>query len=318
MSNDLIIYQGKNGEIAFQGDFDTETIWATQKQISDLFQIDQSVVSRHIAKVFKDKEIGKESNMQKMHIPYSDKPVTQFSLDVILSVGYRTNSKVAIDFRKWATKTLKQHLIDGYTINKTRIAHNYNQFLQVVTDLKVLLPKSGEIDADDALALVRSFASTWMSLDAYDTQAFPKTGVTQSDLVVSVDELTAALQQLRRDLIEKQEATALFGTEKTPRSIDGIVGNVFQTFAGQDVYPTVEEKAAHLLYFMVKNHPFNDGNKRSGALAFVWFLKKYKVLPLGLSPEALTTLTLLVAESDPSEMKKIIGLVLLLLRRDAP
>src|SRR3989344_9310158 len=136
----MVIYQAKSGAIELRGDFTRETIWATQAQIVGLFGVDQSVVSRHIRNMFKDGEIEEKSNMQKMHNANSDKPVTLYSLDVILGVGYRTNSRVAIQFRQWATKTLREHIIKGYTLNKSRIAKNYAQFMSVVDDIKKLLP----------------------------------------------------------------------------------------------------------------------------------------------------------------------------------
>ena len=136
LKNNIVVYQAKSGAIELRGDFSKETIWATQAQIVDLFGVDQSVVSRHIRNTFKDGEIGEKSNMQKMHNANSDKPITLYSLDVILGVGYRTNSKVAIEFRKWATKTLRTYIVDGFAINKNRIAKNYAQFLGVVEDIK--------------------------------------------------------------------------------------------------------------------------------------------------------------------------------------
>ncbi len=145
MKKEIIIYQGNNGEISLKGDFSKETIWASQAQIVDLYGVDQSVVSRHIKNIFKDGEIEKKSNMQKMHIANSDKSVVFYSLDVILAVGYRTNSKVAIDFRKWATKTLREHIVKGYTLNKKRLTKNYDEFLQAVETVKKLLPAGGQV-----------------------------------------------------------------------------------------------------------------------------------------------------------------------------
>ena len=160
------IYQAKNGAIELRGDFTHETIWATQAQIVELFEVDQSVVSRHIRNIFKDGEIEQKSNMQKMHNANSDKPITLYSLDVILGVGYRTNSKVAIEFRKWATKTLS-YIVDGFAINKNRIAKNYKQFLDSVDSFKRLLPSESSINPGDAIELTSIFADTWLSLDAY-------------------------------------------------------------------------------------------------------------------------------------------------------
>jgi len=145
ITNQMIIYQAKNGAIELREDIKAETVWASQQQIVDLFEVDQSVVSRHISNVFKDKEIDKKSNMQKMHIAKSDKPIILYSLDVILSVGYRTNSKVAIAFRKWATKTLKQHLIQGYTIDRKKVLKNYKKFMEAVSDVKALLPEKDKM-----------------------------------------------------------------------------------------------------------------------------------------------------------------------------
>jgi len=310
----IIVYQAKTGAIELKEDVSAETMWATQAQIVKLFDVDQSVVSRHINNIFQDGEVDKKSNMQKMHIANSDKPVTLYSLDVILAVGYRANSSRAIQFRQWATKTLRSHIVDGYTINKKRLAKNYNAFLKVVEQVKALLPSGGAVDAVSAMELVKMFASTWLSLDAYDKAKLPKSGATKRQVEFTAEELTQALQKLKQELMARGEATSLFGSERGGQSVAGIVGNVFQTFDGQDLYPTVEEKAAHLLYFMVKNHPYADGNKRSGAFAFVWFLKQARLLnPARLTAEALTALTLFVAESDPKDKGRMVGLVLLLL-----
>ena len=250
-----------------------------------------------------------------MHIANSDKAVAFYSLDVILSVGYRANSARAIQFRKWATKTLHSHIVDGYTINKKRLAKNYNSFLKAVEQVRTLLPSGGTVGATDALELIKMFADTWFSLDAYDKENFPKKGATKREFKISSKELTEALSDLRENLIKNNQASNIFGTTRPQQSLDGILGNVLQSFGGKDLYPTLEEKAAHLLYFTVKNHPFIDGNKRSGAFAFVWFLKKAGLLnPLRMNPEALTSLTLLVAESNPKEKDRMIGLILLILK----
>jgi len=315
MKKEVIIYQSKSGKIEFRGELKKDTIWGTQKQIAELFNISQPVVSRHINNIFKDKEIDKKSNMQKMHIAFSDKPVTFYSLDMILSVGYRTNSKVAINFRKWATKTLRQHLLEGWTINKSQLLKNYNKFQKAIEDIKTLLPKDKPIPTQEALELIRVFASTWFSLEAYDKESFPEKGWTKKQVFFTAEDLKSSLEELKKELVFKKQATDLFGQEKTKGAVSGIVGNIFQTFGGQDLYPTIEEKSAHLLYFMVKNHPFTDGNKRSGAFSFVWFLRKAGKLPSSLSPEALTALTLLVAESNPKDKDKMIGLILLILKK---
>jgi len=314
---EILIYQDKSGAIEFKGDFKKETIWASQAQIVELFGVDQSVASRHIRNIFKDGEVDQKSNMQKMHIANSDKPVAFYSLDVILSVGYRTNSKVAIEFRKWATKTLRSHIVDGYTINKKRLIKNYDVFLRAVEDVKKLLPAGGQVKTEDALELIKMFASTWLSLDAYDKETLPKTGATKKQVKITADHISGALTELKEELIIKKEASDLFGMERIRGAMAGIMGNVSQAFGGNDLYPTLEEKAAHLLYFVVKNHPFVDGNRRSGAFAFVWFLREVRLLDVSrITPEAMTALTLLVAESKPREKERMIGLVLMLLKKN--
>ena len=312
---EIAIYQARNGQIEFRGDFSQDTIWGTQKQIAEVFNIDRSVATRHINKIMQDGEVDRKSNVQKMHIANSDKPVNFYSLDVILAVGYRTNSSKAIAFRRWANNALRQHLLKGYTINKKRVVEHYDAFMEAVSNIKTSLPKNNQIQTQDVLELVEAFANTWFSLDAYDTRKFPESGATKKDVVFTGDELTEALRELKLKLIDQKQATELFGQERNKEAMHGIVGNVFQSFGGQELYPTVEEKAAHLLYFTVKNHPFTDGNKRSGAFAFVWFLRKTGILPTTLTPEALTTLTLLVAESNAQDKDKIIGLILLLLQK---
>ncbi|MCZ0931945.1 MAG: virulence protein RhuM/Fic/DOC family protein [Oligoflexia bacterium] len=316
MKKGILIYQSKNGKIEFQWGLKREDIWTTQAQISKLFKISQPVVSRHINNIFKDKEADKKSNMQKMHIANSDKPISFYSLAVILSVGYRANSKLAVEFREWTTKVLKQHLLEGWTINKKQLLQNYQKFQKTVEDIKTLLPTDQSVPAQSALELISVFASTWFSLEAYDKENFPTKGWTKKQVSFTAEELKQSLDKLKKELIAKKQATDLFGQKKIKSAVSGIVGNVFQTFGGQDLYPTIEEKSAHLLYFMVKNHPFTDGNKRSGAFAFIWFLKKAGRLSAGLSPSALTALTLLVAESNPKDKDKMIGVVLLLLERN--
>jgi death-on-curing family protein len=294
-------------------DFDKETFWATQKDLSFIYEKDQSVISRHINNIFKDKELNKKGNMQKMHIANSDKLVEFYSLDIILAVGYRVNSFRAINFRKWATKILKQHIITGFTINLNRLKQNNKDFLKAVEDIKVLAKDNSQVKTDDILELIKSFSYTWFSLDKYDKNSFPKTGI-KKKISITGEELSKNLFKLKKELMNKGEASNMFAQEKNPGNLEGIIGNIFQAVFGQDVYNTIEEKAAHLLYFIIKNHPFNDGNKRSGAFSFIWFLNKAKFnFRDRINPESLATLTILIAESNPKDKEKMIGIILLLL-----
>lgn len=312
---EVVIYQAKSGAIELKGDFSRETIWATQAQLVNLFQVDQSVASRHIKNIFSDGEVDIKSNMQKMHIANSDKPVTFYSLDVILSVGYRVNSKIAIEFRKWATTILRSHITQGYTIDRKRVAQNYEEFMKAVADVQQLLPDGFALDPKAVLDLIKEFASTWMSLDAYDRESLVAIGVSKKAVKLTAKDLLLAIASLRAELISKGEATDIFAHERSDGNIEGIVGNVMQSFGGTAMYATVEEKAAHLLYFMVKNHPFTDGNKRSGAFAFVWFLRKTKAKHArNINPAALTALTLLIAESKPEKKEQMVALVTQMLK----
>ncbi len=310
----LLIYQSRSGAIEFRGDWKKETIWATQAQIVELFGVDQSVISRHIRNVFEDGEIEKKSNMQKMHIAKSDKPVVLYSLDVILSVGYRTNSKVAIEFRKWATKTLREYITKGYAINKKRVVRNYQNFMEAVARVRSLLPSHATVDAKDILELISLFADTWVSLHAYDKKEFPIKKTTKKKIIVTARMLMSGVALLKNNLIQKGETTDFFGTERERGSVEGIIGNIMQSFGGNEVYASIEEKAAHLLYFMVKNHPFVDGNKRIGAYTFIWFLRTAGILNISrITPEALTALTLFIAESNSKNKEDMVRLIVMVI-----
>lgn len=313
-----VIYQAKNGAITLKQDASSDMLWASQHQIADIFEIERSVVTKHIRNILKDKELNKKSVCAKLaHTAEDGKTysVQFYSLDVILAVGYRTNSKKAIAFRQWATKTLKEHIQKGYTLNRHRIKNNYDEFLKAVSDIKTIAVGAA-VDNISVLELVTLFADTWFSLDAYDRDTLTIKGATKKKAALTANKLAQALAELKQNLISKNEATELFGKERTPDSIAGIVGNVMQSFGGTDLYASIEEKAAHLLYFIIKNHPFVDGNKRSGAYAFVWFLRQAKILDTTrITPPALTALTLLIAESAPAEKEKLIGLVCRILKK---
>ncbi|OGT47779.1 MAG: death-on-curing protein [Gammaproteobacteria bacterium RIFCSPHIGHO2_12_FULL_41_15] len=318
-ASNTIVYQSKNGAIALKTDAEQETIWLTQEQMTTLFDVQKAAISKHLKNIFVSEELQEKAVVSILETTAKDNKVYKikhFNLDAVLSVGYRVNSKKATHFRQWATKTLKAHIQQGYTINRQRIKSNYDNFLQAVADVKTLLGSGTSIDNDTVLELVTLFADTWVSLDAYDKDQLNITGATKKKVVLTTNELTSALHELKASLVVKGEATNLFGKERVQDAVASIIGNVMQSFAEEDVYPTVEEKAAHLLYFIVKNHPFVDGNKRSGAYAFIWFLKYTKLLDVTcITPPALTALTLLIAESAPGDKNKMIGLVCAILKK---
>jgi prophage maintenance system killer protein len=321
-SSEVIIYQNKEGSISFRGDFEKETIWATQAQIAVAFSVDIRTVNEHLRNIYKTNELEEKATIRNFRIVQKEgvrtvsREVLHYNLDAIISVGYRVNSKTATQFRQWATKTLRQHIVRGFTINSERIGQNYAAFMKAVQQVQAVLPAGEVMDGKEVLELVKLFADTWFSLDAYDKELLTPTKVSKKKVQLTAIELVDSLTVLKRELLKKGEATENFAQPRTAQSLEGIVGNVMQSFGGQAVYPTVESKAAHLLYFIIKNHPFIDGNKRSGAYAFVWFLRKARVLDMKrLSPTALTALTLLIAESNPADKEKVTALVAMLIAK---
>jgi len=324
----LAIYQAQNGAIELNFDEKEQTIWANKKHISEIFGIDRSVVSRHIKNIFKDDELDRTVVCAKfaqttehgaIKGKTQSKEVEFYNLDIILAIGYRTNSAKAIEFRKWATKTLKEHITKGYTINRNLLKQKEELYLQVLEDIKNLSSKNSLISNTQIIDLIKNFSSTWFNLESYDTQNLPSKGQNESSVNMDFKALSKQLyievEILKQELVSKKEATNLFAQEKTKGSLEGILGNILQSVFGQDAYKTIEEKAAHLLYFIVKNHPFNDGNKRTGAFSFIWFLQKANFdFSEMINPQTLTSLTLLIAESNPKDKDKMVGLVLLLLR----
>jgi len=324
IKKEVAIYQSESGAIEISVDSNKETLLLTQQQVAQLFDVNKPAISKHVKNIFASAELEKESTVSILETVQMEgdrqviRKIEYYNLDLVLSIGYRVNSIKATMFRRWATKTLKEHIVKGYSVNKERIALNYKLFLKAIEDVKALLPESGKTDTANILELVSIFADTWFSLNAYDAEELPKTGITKNQVEITANELKNALQELKKELIAKNEATDLFSMERQENNIESIVGNVFQSFGGEYVYPTVEEKAANLLYFFIKNHPFIDGNKRSGAFVFIWFLQKAGLLNMErLNPNVLTAVTLLIAESNPRDKGRMIGLILLILRGKA-
>lgn len=319
MEKELAIFQTKDGAIELKLDNNKKTIWGSLNQIAAVFGVKKAAISKHLKNIYRDAELKKEATVSILETVQKEgkrnvkRKIEYYNLDAIISVGYRVNSKQATKFRIWATQTLKQHITQGYTINQKVLEKNKQQFLKTLKDLKILTQNTNLLEVKDVLSLIESFSNTFFTLEKYDKNKFPESGEI-SEITTTAKDLQQDLQVLKQELIKKGEATELFGQEKRQGSLEGIFGNVFQSVFGKDAYPSIEEKAAHLLYFIVKNHPFNDGNKRSGAFAFVWLLQKANInFAKKISPETLTTLTILIATSEPSEKEKMIGLIHLLL-----
>jgi AraC-like DNA-binding protein len=263
----MVIYQAKNGAIELRGDLSHETVWATQKQIADVFGVNVRTINEHLKNIFKTEELNEDSVIRKFRITAADGKTydTQhYNLDAIISVGYRVNSKTATEFRKWATKTLREHITKGYTINRKRIASNYDEFMKSVEGIQSLLPEHVTFDPKDVLELIKEFAGTWVSLDAYDKETLEIKGTSKKSVRLTSEQLLEAIGTLRTELMQKGEATDIFAQERASGSIEGIVGNVMQSFGGKPMYGTVEEKAAHLVVLHGQESPIHRRQQTLG------------------------------------------------------
>ncbi len=321
---EIVIYRGPKGLVKLRAQYERETMWATQAEIAALFGVDRSVITKHLKNIFASGELVEKSNVQKMHIAHSDKPVSLYSLDVMLSVGYRVNSKQATAFRIWATETLRDYLLHGYALNRKALAESkYNTlkdlektigFIQSVAARKFL--EQDEIAS--LLSVIRDYAGSFALLNEFDSGEVPLARGRARLREFPYEEVLSAIVALKSDLAKRGEAGDLFGIERDD-GLRSIIGNVHQTFGGRPLYPSVEERAAHLLYFAIKDHPLVDGNKRTGALLFILFLRKHGTLmrksgERKINDNALTALALLIAASDPKEKEQIIALVTQLIK----
>jgi death-on-curing family protein len=320
------IYQTKDKqtqvevEVRFEGD----TVWLTQEQLTQLFGRDRTVITKHINNVFKEGELDKKSNVQKMHIAKSDKPVTIYSLDVIISVGYRVKSKRGTQFRQWATQRLKDHLVQGYTLNEKRLQQVAQNMQQLEQAVKLIQQSgdSGELSTTEAkglLDIITKYTQSFILLNQFDSNNLPDNKLNENiTYEIEYNEAVKAIAELKKQLIKKKEASRLFGNERD-QGFESLLNSVIQTFGGEYLYKSIEEQAAHLLYFVIKNHPFTDGNKRIGAFLFVWFLEKNrhrfkKTGEVKINDNALVALALLVAQSNPGDKQIMIKLVINLIR----
>lgn len=314
----LVIYQTKDGEIKIDVHLREETVWLTQQQIATLFNRDRTVITKHINKILENGELDSTVCANFAHTALDGKvyDTKYYNLDMIISVGYRVNSKVGIEFRKWATKILKDYLIQGYSINHDKVVQDKLEKLKQTIDiLSVTLVKNNLITdiGKEVLDLIKAYSKTWDILVKYDGDKITKPinlNLTSKNLL-SYKEAKAAILRLKQDLgqYEDAEISNLFGLERE-ECLKGILGNINQTFAGEILYNSVQEKAAHLLYFVIKDHPFSDGNKRIGSLLFLLYLTKANIELRNLGANAMTSLALLVAESAPIQKELMINLIM--------
>jgi len=310
------IYQTSDGLVQVEVQFDHDTAWLTQAQMARLFGRDQSVVSRHIRNAFNDMEVSEKGNMQKMHTADSDKPVAIYDLDVIISVGYRIKSTQGVQFRRWATQRLKEYLVQGYSLDWRRFDQNAAELQQALALIQKTA-RSPELTTESGRGLVdivSRYTQSFLWLQRYDEGLLQEPSGHPGGNLPTVQEARAALEQLKARLMARGEASELFARDRG-EGLAAILGNLQQSVFGEPAYPTIESKAAHLLYFMVKNHPFTDGNKRSGAFLFVDFLHRNNSLldergNFRINDTGLAALTLLVAESAAEQKEVLIRLVM--------
>ena len=325
METKIVIYEDVNGEIKLDVSLENDTLWLSQKQLEVLFDRDKSVISRHIKNIFKDEELDKNSVVAKNATTATDGKIYQveyYNLDMIISLGYRVNSKRATSFRVWATKILKDYIINGYSINNKRLQQKGLKELNETISLLKDTISNAQIELNEAkglLDVILNYSRTWTLLQGYDEDSLKIDFVSkEAKFILDSDEAKNYIAQLKNELIKKGEATELFGREKAGE-FEGILRNIYQTFGGVDLLESVEEKAANLLYYIIKGHPFNDGNKRIGAFMFILFLSKNNMLyksngELKINDNALVALSLMTAKSDPKQKDTIINLIVNILQ----
>ena len=307
MKNSIEIYKGKDNQTQIEVKFENESVWLTQAQLTQLFERDRTVITKHINNVFKEQELDEKSNVQKMHIANSDKPVAYYSLDVIISVGYRVKSHRGTQFRQWATQRLKDYLVKGYVVNEQKLKASQEQLNSLKQSIKLLenVVAKKELSSDETkglLKVVSEYAQALDLLDQYDHQRL-QIPTTKKEKLQKLA-YKEAIEQIHL-WRAKQKAGKLFGNEKD-QSFKSSLETIYQTYNGVDLYPSIIEKAANLLYFVVKNHSFSDGNKRIAAGLFVFFLDKNRKLYNSdgskiIADNALVALTIMIAESKTEE-----------------
>lgn len=307
--NELVIFETEDSVIKLTVPIEDETVWLTQAQMTELFERDVSTISRHITNIFSTNEVDKKSNLHFLQIANSDKPVAYYSLDVIISVGYRVKSQRGIEFRQWANRVLKQYIINGYAINEKRL-----QALEKTVDIQTrMLANTLELEEKDVLCAVNEYTDALLLLDQYDHQALVKPAGQVPIYRITYEECVSMVKRMRDTF-----NTDVFGVEKEAGKVRGIIAAIYQSAFGEDAYPSIEEKAANLLYFMIKDHPYADGCKRIAASLFLEFLDRNNALFVNqrkkISDGALVAITLMIAESKPDEKDVMVTLVMNLLK----
>ncbi len=299
--NEIVFFETEDTWIRLPVAVENETVWLSANQMAVLFDRDETTIRKHIHQVFAEGEVDKSNNTQKMRVDGVKQPVSFYTLDVIISVGYRVKSKRGVEFRRWANSVLKQYVWKGYAVNEERIK-------QLGEVIRIMRRTETEFDSKQVLSVVETYSSALELLDAYDHQSMTRPKGNRATYVLSYEECMEVIQSMRFG-----KESDLFGKEKDD-SFKGSIGNIYQSFGGIEIYETLEEKAANLLYFVTKNHSFFDGNKRIAATMFLYFLDKNDALFVDgqkkIADAALVALTIMIAESRPEEKEIMISVVM--------
>ena len=298
---DIVLFETKDKSVSLSVEVNGETVWLSANQMSLLFERDEKTIRKHINNVFNENEVEKEYNTQKMRVVGVTQLVPFYSLDVIISVGYRVKSQRGVEFRRWANSVLKQYILQGYAINQRRI-------LQLGEVIRIMKRTENELDSKQILSVIERYNNALDLLDAYDHQTMKRPKGNETTYVITYEECVDVIQSMRFG-----DESDLFGKEKDD-SFKGSIGNIYQSFDGSDVYKSLEEKAAHLLYFVTKNHSFYDGNKRIAATMFLYFLDKNDALfykgQKRIEDATLVALTIMIAESRAEEKEMMVSVVM--------
>lgn len=300
-TNEIVLFETEDRNIVLPVNVEKDTVWLSANQMAILFERDEKTIRKHVNNVFSEEEVNRDNNTQKMRVDGVKQSVPFYSLDVIISVGYRVKSKRGVEFRKWANSVLKQYILQGYAVNNSRIS-------QLGEVIQIMKRTENALDSKQVLTVIEKYSEALELLDSYDHQNMTRPKGNTSTYELTYEECREVIANMRFG-----DESDLFGKEKDD-SFKGSIGNIYQSFGGRDVYPTLEEKAAHLLYFVTKNHSFFDGNKRIAATMFLYFLDKNGVLfPNGkklIDDHTLVALTIMIAESKPEEMEMMITVIM--------
>lgn len=320
LNDKIVIYRTADGQTSIDVKLEDETVWLSANQMANLFDRDEKTIRKHINNVFSEGELEKENNTHFLRVDGVKQPVAFYSLDVIISVGYRVKSQRGIQFRIWANKVLKEYLVKGYVVNKVLTEQRYTELKQLVTVLGRTVKAQEALTSEDALNLVEVVSDYTYALDTLDKYDYQQLAVEQTTNEVKFHATYEGAMQAIEELKEKFGGSQWFAHEKDD-SFKSSIGQIYQTFGGQDLYPSVEEKAAMLLYLVTKNHSFSDGNKRIAATLFLWFMAGNGILynPDGskrIADNTLVALTLMIAESRTEEKDVMVKVVVNLINKN--